>query len=119
MSPYNGKDIDRVCRASGMSRAEADALLRQCDGRPDRVLEEKCGALRVYAEPERVSEPESALCAAWRTVSDFFGRTWEQACRAGRSLMGSPALPVILLALASAPAVILLALSALFMRLPL
>ena len=37
MASYNGKDIDRVCRASGMSRAQADALLRQYDGRPDRV----------------------------------------------------------------------------------
>ena len=44
---------------------------------------------------------------------------WDQLARAGQKLMGSPALPVILLALAGAPAAIVLALAALFMRLPL
>lgn len=119
MTAYSGKDIDRVRRATGMSRGEAEALLRQYDGRADRVLEEQCGALRVYAEPERVCEPESGWQAAWQGVYDFFGRAWDQLARAGQKLIGSPALPVILLALVTAPAALLLGLAALFMRLPL
>ena len=119
MASYNGKDIDRVCRAAGMSRGRAEALLRQYDGRPDRVLEERCGARRVYLEPESVSAPENAWQTAWQSVAGFFGHAWEQVVCAGRKLVGMPALPVILLALAAAPAAILLALTTLFMKLPL
>ncbi|MBR4444246.1 MAG: hypothetical protein IKS52_13370 [Clostridia bacterium] len=119
MASYNGKDIDRVCRASGMSRARAEALLRQYDGRPDRVLEEKCGAVRVYAEPESVVEPVGGLRAAWRGVGDFFGGAWQRLSDFGRRLTAAPGLPVILLALATAPAALILTLAALFMRMPL
>ena len=119
MAAYNGKDIDRVCRATGMSRAQAETLLRRYDGRPDRVLEEQCGAVRLYVEPERVTEPESGWQAAWQGVAGFFGGVWSQIAQAGRKLMGAPVLPVILLALVSAPAAILLALASLFMKLPL
>ena len=119
MASYNRKDIDRVCRAGGMSRGRAEALLRQYDGRPDRVLEERCGSLRVYAEPERVETRENIWQAAWQGVSGFFGGVGSALARAGQKLAGSPALPVLLLALVSAPAVILVALAALFMKLPL
>ena len=61
MASYNGKDIDRVSRLGGMSRARAEALLQQYDGHADRVLEEKCGAVRVYVEPERVAAQENVL----------------------------------------------------------
>ncbi len=119
MASYNGKDIDRVCRAAGMSRARAEALLRQYDGRPDSVLEEKCGALRVYAEPERVEARENGWQTAWQGVCDFFCGAWGWIARTGQRLVSSPILPVVLLALACAPAAILLALASLFMRLPL
>ena len=119
MASYNGKDIDRVCRASGMSRAQADALLRQYDGRPDRVLEEKCGAVRVYVEPERVAVPENGLRAAWERATGFCEHAWRQLARVGSRLVSAPMLPVILLALATAPAALLLGLAALFMKLPL
>ena len=119
MASYNGKDIDRVCRASGMSRARADALLRQYDGHPDRVLEEKCGVARVYVEPERVTEPESAWRTAWNRVGGLCADAWRWVVQNGRRLMGAPALPVILLALAAAPASILLGLASWFMKLPL
>ena len=119
MASFNGKDIDRVCRATGMSRGRAEALLRQYDGRPDRVLEEQCGAVRVYAEPERVVTPESGWQTAWRDVAGFFGGVCAEIARFGRKVIGSPVLPVLLLALVSAPAALLLALASLFMRLPL
>ena len=99
MASYNVRDIDRVCRASGMSRARADALLRQYDGRPDRVLEEMCGAKRVYIEPESVSEKESRLCAAWRGAADLLGAAWRRVARAGRRIAFSGILPALLAAL--------------------
>ena len=119
MASYNGKDIDRVRRATGLGRGEAGALLRQYDGRPDRVLEERCGALRVYAEPERVCEPASGWQTAWQGVVGFFGGLRSQLARAGQWLIGAPALAVILLALVTAPAALVMGLAALFMRLPL
>ena len=119
MASFNGKDIDRVCRATGMSRTRAEALLRQYDGQPDRVLEEHCGAVRVYAEPERVVTPVSGWQAAWQDVAGFFGGVLTQIARFGRKVVGSPVLPVVLLALVSAPAALVLALASLFMRLPL
>ena len=119
MASYNGRDIDRVCRASGMSRDRADALLKQYDGRADRVLEEKCGAVRVYVEPERVAAPEGGIHAAWQGVVDFCGNARHWLADTGRRLAALPVLPVVLLALAGAPAAIVLALAALFMRMPL
>ena len=101
MALYDGKDIDRVCRASGMSRAQAEVLLRQCDGRPDRVLVEKCGAVRVYAEPERVAEPESGFRAAWQRAADLLAGAWQRVADAGRRLTAAPILLAILPALAA------------------
>ena len=116
MAPYNGKDIDRVCRAAGTSRAQAEALLRRYDGRADRVLEEHCGALRVYAEPERVDEPEKSFRAAWQDAVRFVGTAWQGMADLGRRLTAAPMLPVLLLALATAPAALLLTMAALFMK---
>jgi|GEM_PF-6516613 len=117
MASYNKKDIDRVCRAGDMSRARAEALLRQYDGKADRVLEEKCGAVRVYVEPERVATPENRLHAAWRRASDFIDSAGQRLAHAGKRLIAPPILPVLLLALVTAPRWILMALSALFIRL--
>lgn len=119
MAPFNGKDIDRVCRASGMSRGRAEALLQQYGGRPDRVLEEHCGIARVYAQPERVAEPENALSAVWQGVTGFFGGAWQWLSEAGRRVVSSPILPVILLALAAPLTGLVMALAQLFMKLPL
>ena len=118
MAAYSKKDIDRVCRASGMSRARAEALLRQYDGHPDRVLEEKCGVERVYIEPERVVSVEKGLCSAWHSVSAFCSVAWERITEAGRRLAASPAVPVLLMAFISAPAALLLGLAALFLKIP-
>lgn len=114
MASYNGKDIDRVSRLGGMSRARAEALLQQYDGHADRVLEEKCGAVRVYVEPECVEAQENVLQSAWRGVSDFAVGAWEKIASLGKK--AAPILPVLLIALASAPAGIVLFLAALFMR---
>ena len=96
MALYNGKDIDRVRRASGMSRAQAEALLRRYDGRPDRVLEKVCGAERVYIEPESVSAKENGLCAAWRIAADFCGGIRRRLAGMGRRIAFSGVLPAFL-----------------------
>ncbi len=83
MTSFSGKDIDRVCRATGMSRARAESLLRRYDGRPDRVLEEACGVVRVYVAPESAVERESVWRASWRGFTGFCGDARKWLARAG------------------------------------
>ena len=107
------KDIDRVRRACGVDRNEAVRLLALYGGKPERVMMEHFGAVRVYVEPVSVRDPlAEARAARNRIVSACLNArlTVTQGCRAVASL---PLLPALLTALAVAPAAAVLMLMAL------
>ena len=109
------KDIERVRRACGVDRSEAARLLTVYGGKPERVMMEHFGAVRVYVEPISVRDPlAEAREARNRIVSACLNArlTVRQGCRTVASL---PLLPALLTALAVAPAaaaVVLMALLA-------
>lgn len=104
MFNYQLKDIERVCRLGNVSRTKAIELLRRYGGRPERVLTEHFGRMRLYIEPIAVRDPaeerREAIRRAWKRAS---ARRLTLSSRESRIVFSAPLWPAVAAAAVTAP----------------
>ena len=104
MFDFQAKDIERVCRLGNVSRTKATELLRRYGGKPERVMTEHFGRVRLYIEPIAVCDPQEerrkAARRVWRRVA---ARRLTMTSREGQIVFDVPLVPAVAAAAVTAP----------------